>query len=76
MLVQLAHRLIVVSLHGGFLDRTVHALHLAIGPRVSWLGKTVFNAMLLTNTVKNMPIGLGLVAVSYTHLTLPTNREV
>ena len=51
----------MVALHSGFLKRAVHALHLAVGPRVSRLGEAVFNAMFLTDAVKNMPTGVGLV---------------
>ena len=35
-----------------------------------------FNGALLTLKVLLISLALGLVSVSYTHLTLPTNREV
>ena len=40
------------------LDRSVHALDLAIGPRGADLGEPVLNALSLANTVKgDFPIG-------------------
>ena len=36
---------VVVDRHRGVLDRAVHALGLAIGPRVAWLGEPVLDAV-------------------------------
>ena len=54
MLSQFVRRLIIVAVHSGFLDRTVHTLNLAISPGMSRLGETVFNTVFLANTIKNM----------------------
>ena len=39
------------------------------------LGNELFAVRLLLNSTSKI-VGMGRVAVSYTHLTLPTNREV
>ena len=45
---------VVEAFHGRILDRAVHSLDLAIGPRVSDLGQPVVNLMLVADTVKDM----------------------
>ena len=57
---QLIVGLIVVALDRRLLDGSVHALDLAIGPRVADLGESVLNALSPANTVKgDFPIGFG-----------------
>ena len=57
---QLVVGLVVVALYCCILDRSVHALDLAIGPRVADLGEPVLNALSLANTVKgHFPIAFG-----------------
>jgi hypothetical protein len=43
MLVELIVALVVKAPDGGILDGAVHALDLAVGPRVPWLGQAVFD---------------------------------
>ena len=51
---------IVVTLDRCFLDRSVHALDLAIGPWVADLGESVLDTLSPANTVKrDFPIAFG-----------------
>jgi hypothetical protein len=43
---------VVEALHGGFLDRAVHSLDLAVGPRMVRLGEPVLDAIRLTDHVE------------------------
>lgn len=45
---------VMISPHGGFLEGSVHALDLAVGPRVIGLGEAVFDVMLPADAVKGM----------------------
>ena len=57
---QLVVGLVVVALYRCILDRSVHALDLAIGPRMADLGEPVLDVLSPANTVKvDFPIGLG-----------------
>jgi len=42
----------MVSLHCRLLDRAVHSLDLAIGPRMIWLGQAVLNSICLADHVE------------------------
>ena len=42
----------MVSLHCRLLDRAVHSLDLAIGPRMIWLGQAVLNFICLADHVE------------------------
>ena len=46
---------VVERLDGGLLHGAVHALGLSVGPRVIRLGELVLDAMLLADTVENVP---------------------
>lgn len=46
---------IVMRLDGGVFDRSVHALDLAIDPRVVDLGQPMFDGVFVTDTIKNVP---------------------
>jgi hypothetical protein len=58
MVLQVLMALIVVFLHGHLLSRTVHALHLAIGPEMIDLGEPVLDAMLKAYAVEDMMEGV------------------
>lgn len=45
---------VVVTLHGGFLDGSVHALDLAVGPGVIGFGQTMFDSTAKTDAVEGM----------------------
>lgn len=45
---------IVEGLDRGLFDRPVHALDLAIGPRVIGLGESIFYAKLVADAIKNV----------------------
>src|SRR5262245_47954542 len=45
---------IVITMHSGIFQCTVHALHLSVGPGMVGLGKTMFDAMCGTDAVKEM----------------------
>ena len=45
-------RLVIITLHGGFLDGAVHALDLTIGPGMTDLGQPVLDAESVTQTIK------------------------
>ena len=45
---------VVVSLDGGVLDRAVHPLDLAVGPRMIWLGEPMLDAVSPTGAVERM----------------------
>ena len=55
MLVELLRRLIVEALDGGFFQRAIHPLDLAIGPRVSGLGQAMLDALFTANADKTVP---------------------
>ena len=61
MLVELVGRLVMEALDGGFFDGAVHALDLAVGPRVRRFGQAVFHAVFQANAVKTVPTGQALV---------------
>ncbi len=46
--------LVMEDLHGGLFDRAVHALCLAVGPRMIGLGQPVLDGVLLAHTVEGM----------------------
>lgn len=46
---------IVMRLDGGVFDRSVHALDLAIDPRVVDLGQPMFDGVFVTDTIKMCP---------------------
>ena len=46
--------IVVVPLHGSFLDGSIHALDLPVGPRMVGLGQSVFDAVLEADAVKRM----------------------
>jgi hypothetical protein len=54
MLFQVVMRLVVILFHGGLFERAVHAFELAIGPGVVGCGQPMGDAMLLTDTIKDM----------------------
>lgn len=54
VLIELGSGLIMIAQHGGFFNRSIHALNLTIGPWVSRLGEAMLNAVLSTNTVKDV----------------------
>ena len=62
MLVQLGRGLVIAALHGGLLNRAVHAFDLAVGPGVTGLGEAVLDAVLGADAVEDVPKGPGLVA--------------
>lgn len=43
---------VMVSLHCRLLDRSVHSLDLAIGPRMVWLGQAVLDPIRLADDVE------------------------
>ncbi len=43
--------MVVITLHGGFLDGPVHAFDLTVGPGMIDLGQPVFNAESVTKTI-------------------------
>ena len=43
---------VMISLHCRLLDRAVHSLDLAIGPRMIWLGQAVLNSICLADHVE------------------------
>src|SRR5208282_5743856 len=45
--------IVMVAFDGGFLDRPIHSLHLAICPRMLDLGQTVRNAIFLASHVEH-----------------------
>ena len=45
---------VVVSLDGGLFDGSVHAFHLAVGPGMIDFSESVFNIVLMANTVKEV----------------------
>ena len=45
-------RLVIITLHGGFLDGAVHAFDLTIGPATIDLGQPVRDAESVTQTIK------------------------
>lgn len=49
---QLIMAVVVEALHGGFLDRAVHALDLSIGPGMVGFGQSVLSPVCLTDHVK------------------------
>lgn len=50
----------MIAFYGCILNRSVHSLDLAIGPRVTDLGEPVLNALSVANTVKgDFPVALG-----------------
>ena len=52
--------IVMVALDGRFLDRAVHALNLAIGPRMLDLGQPMFDAILLAAHIEHsriLPLG-------------------
>lgn len=51
---QLVVPLVVVALDGGLFEGAVHALDLAIGPRVVHLGQPVLDAMLVAHAVEDI----------------------
>jgi hypothetical protein len=51
---QVVMGLVVIRVHGGLSERAVHVFDLAIGPRVAGLGQPMGDAMLLTDTIKNL----------------------
>lgn len=55
---QLFVRTVVVSLDSGFLDRPVHLLNLPIRPGVTWLGQSMFDAVLVADAIKGMVEGV------------------
>ncbi len=55
VLVELVGGLVVEALDGGFFDGAVHALNLAVGPRVRRLGQAVLHVVFPANAVKAVP---------------------
>ena len=51
---QLVMRVVVVSPDGCLFQGSVHALNLAIGPRVIWLGQTMFDAIFTTDAIEHV----------------------
>ena len=47
-------RVVVVTLYGCFLNGSVHALDLAVSPRVPWLRHSLFDIVLITAHSKHM----------------------
>ena len=54
MLAQLVVTVVVIAMNGRLFDRAVHALNLAIGPRMPWLGEPVINVMNGTGVFEGM----------------------
>ena len=57
VLVELFRGLVMVALDGGFFNRAVHALDLAIGPGVRGLREAVLDAVLIAYAAKNVAPG-------------------
>jgi len=55
MAAELVVTVVVVTLDGGILDGPIHALDLAVGPRVMRFGQTVLDAVVLASPVERMP---------------------
>ena len=43
---------VVISLHCAILDGAVHPFHLAVGPRMIWLGQAMLNPIHLANQIE------------------------
>ena len=54
MLAELVVAVIVIAPDGGFLQRPVHPLHLAVGPGMVGFGQSVLDAMLAAAQVKHV----------------------
>jgi NAD dependent epimerase/dehydratase family enzyme len=54
MFFQVVMSLVVILFHGGVFERAVHAFYLAIGPGVVGFGQSMVDAILLTDTIKEM----------------------
>ena len=52
--------LVMIAVDGSLLEGSVHALDLAIGPGMIELGKSVFDDMLMTHTIKDVFEGRGI----------------
>lgn len=55
---QLCMRVVVIALHGGVFQRPVHALDLAVRPRMIDLGEAVFDIIFATDAVKDVLAGV------------------
>ena len=55
VLVEFLGALVVEALDGSFLNRAVHALDLAVRPRVRWFGQAVLHAVCAADAVKTVP---------------------
>jgi hypothetical protein len=54
MLFQMVMGLVVILFHGGLFERAVHAFYLAIRPGMVGFGQSMVDAILLTDTIKDM----------------------
>jgi hypothetical protein len=52
VLVKFVSTLVKEALDGRFFDGAVHALHLAVSPRVGWSGQSVLHAIFAADAVK------------------------
>ena len=57
VLVEFVRGLVMGALHGGFLNRAVHAFDLTVRPRMGRLGQAVLHAVFAADTVKAVPTG-------------------
>ena len=57
MLTQFVVRPVVVALHRGVFERSVHALHLPVRPGVVRFGQAVLDAVLVADPIKEVPEG-------------------
>lgn len=58
MVAKLLMGIVVVAVNGGILERSVHPLHLTIGPGMIGLGQTMLNTVLGTDPVKQQFEGI------------------
>jgi len=58
MSLKLAVVVVMKVFDGGFLDRAIHSLNLAICPRIAHLDEAVFEPVLAANAVKNVREGV------------------
>jgi hypothetical protein len=50
--------IIMKAFDGGFLDRAIHSLNLAVRPGMSHLREAVFDPVLAANAVEDVPEGV------------------
>ena len=54
MIFELAMSVIVIAPDGRLLERTVHPLDLAVGPRMVWLGEAMLDVVLAADAIEHV----------------------